>query len=86
MYRILPRILQLGFPATCSATRWGHFQPVAVNRAVSSHLDRVGLSRAYVPDSAIMGHAGGSTAPWWLATPWTSPRALAPGGWALWLE
>ena len=27
MYRILPRILQPGFPATCPATRWRHFQP-----------------------------------------------------------
>ena len=27
---------------------------MAVNRAVSSHLDRVGLTRAGVPDSAIM--------------------------------
>ena len=27
---------------------------MAVNRAVSSHVDRVGLTRASVPDSAIM--------------------------------
>ena len=36
-YGFLPGILQPGFPATPSATGWGHFQPVAVNRAVSSH-------------------------------------------------
>ena len=30
------------------------FTAMAVNRAVSSHLDRVSLTRAGVPDSAIM--------------------------------
>ena len=45
MYRILPEVLQPGFPATPSATGLGNLQPVAVNRAVSSHLDRVSLTR-----------------------------------------
>ena len=36
-YGFLPDILQLGFPAAPSATGRDNFQPVAVNRAVSSH-------------------------------------------------
>ena len=39
-YGFLPGILQPGFPATSSATGRGNFQPVAVNRAVSSHVGR----------------------------------------------
>lgn len=43
-YRILPGALHLGFPATTSTTRSWHFQPVAVNRAVSSHAGRADMT------------------------------------------
>ena len=39
MYRILPRVLQPEFPAVLSATGSGEFTAMAVNRAVSSHVD-----------------------------------------------
>ena len=63
-------IREVWLSAKCSAIRfssrlfsyeeWG-FTAMAVNRAVSSHLDRVGLLGSGVPDSAIMWQGGWSS-------------------------
>ena len=50
---------------------------MAVNRAVSSHLDRVGLPGLAFRIRESCGRADGAAATWWRSTPGASP----PGGW-----
>ena len=58
-----------------------HPAAMAVNRAVSSHLDCVGLPGLTFRTRRSCGRVGGSTTPWWPGTPGASPRATPPGGW-----
>ena len=77
MYMILPRGSATGFSShPFSYGEWG-FTAMAVNRAVSSHLDRVGLPGLAFRTWRSCGRAGGTAAPWWRGTPEVSP----PSGW-----
>ena len=59
-YGFLPAVLQLGFPATHSATTGGNLQPMAGNRAVSSQGRRT---------PRPCGRPGGPATPWRRSAP-----------------
>ena len=69
MYRILPEVLQTGFTATLSATRWGNFQPwleKGLFSATSLNEKRVlrdELSHGMAQDLAASGPWKGSRVP-----------------------
>ena len=83
MYRILPRILQLGFPATLSATGSGDLQPWLETGGCFQPPRSGGVAGADDPDSAIIGPVvqqqhGGQVHPGRVRG--RSP-VVGPGGW-----